>query len=308
MTQNKILIALAFTGCTGFLGCTPMVPTELANARRAYQEASAGPAAQLVPAELHKAHEALNQAEQAFSSDPEAYHTRDLAYVAERKSQMAQALAATAGDAASKNKSNSDYQTTQAGIVTKTKNDLNQTRADLASSETSGARTRADLAISERNGQKTAEQLANEQQARADAERRAAAAQEALAKLAAVKQDERGLVITLSGSVLFASDKATLLPEAQTRLDQVSEALKATKDRNAVVEGYTDSRGTDEHNIDLSQRRADAVRSYLVQRGYESSLIQARGLGKDRPIADNATAEGRANNRRVEIIISREGK
>ena len=306
MTPRKTLIAVA---CASFFGgCAPVVPTELANARRAYQQASAGPAAQLTPAELHKAHEALAAAEQAWGNDPEAYHTRDLAYVAERKAQMSMALAATARDSANKDKSNAEYQATQAGIVEKTKADLNATRADLASAEQSGAKSRADLATSEQNGQKTADQLAIEKQGRADAEKRANDAQDALAKLAAVKNEERGLVITLSGSVLFPSDQATLLPEAQTRLGQVSDALKATRQRNAVVEGHSDSRGSDSHNMDLSQRRADAVRSYLVTRGYDANKIQAHGIGKGRPIADNNTAEGRANNRRVEIIIAPEGK
>lgn len=292
MTQKTMVIVIA---CSGFLGgCTAMVPGELASARRAYQEASAGPAAQLTPAELHKAQAALEQAEEAFRSDPDSYHTRDLAYVAERKAQMAQALASIAGDSASASKSNADFQTTQAGIVQNTKNDLNQSRADLA--------------MAERDNQKSAEQLSAEKARRAEAEKRASAAQDALAKLAAVKQEERGMVITLSGSVLFASDQATLLPDAQTRLDQVSDALKATGERDAIVEGHTDSRGSESHNLDLSQRRADAVRSYLVQRGYESDRIQAHGIGKGRPIADNATAEGRANNRRVEIIIAPAGK
>ena len=306
MTQYKKIIVVA---CAGFFGgCAAAVPPELANARRAYQNASAGPAAQLVPAELHKAHEALGQAEAAFASDPYAYHTLDLAYVAERKSQMAQALAATAADSASKSKSNADFQTTQAGIVEQTKSDLTQSRADLANAEQNAARSRADLAASERVGQKTAEQLAAEKLGRADAEHRASDAQAALAKLAAIKQEDRGLVITLSGSVLFPSDQATLLPEARTRLDQVSEALMATRERNAVVEGHTDSRGSESHNLDLSQRRAESVRGYLVSRGYPADLIQAYGIGKGRPIADNNSAEGRANNRRVEIIISRDNK
>lgn len=114
------------------------------------------------------------------------------------------------------------------------------------------------------------------------------------------------MVITLSGSVLFASNQATLLPEAQSRLAQVADVLLTTRERNLVIEGHTDSRGTDSYNLDLSQRRADAVRNYLVQRNYEADRIQAHGLGKGHPIADNASAEGRANNRRVEIIIERE--
>jgi outer membrane protein OmpA-like peptidoglycan-associated protein len=114
------------------------------------------------------------------------------------------------------------------------------------------------------------------------------------------------MVITLSGSVLFASNRAVLLPEARTRLDQVAEVLLTTRERNLTVEGYTDSQGSVNYNLDLSQRRADAVRSYLVERGYQGDLIQAHGLGKGSPVADNSSPEGRANNRRVEIIIAHE--
>ena len=125
----------------------------------------------------------------------------------------------------------------------------------------------------------------------------------ALAKLAAVKEEARGLVITLSGSVLFRSDEATLLPEAQTKLGQVADALMAEKERTIVVEGHTDSQGADAYNLDLSKRRAEAVRSFLVSRGYDAGKVSAVGIGEARPLGDNATAEGRANNRRVEIVI-----
>jgi outer membrane protein OmpA-like peptidoglycan-associated protein len=106
--------------------------------------------------------------------------------------------------------------------------------------------------------------------------------------------------------VLFASNQSVLLPEARTRLDQVAAVLLTTRERHLVVEGHTDSQGTDSHNMDLSQRRADAVRNYLVQKDYGADLIQANGLGEGRPVADNGNAEGRANNRRVEIIIERD--
>jgi outer membrane protein OmpA-like peptidoglycan-associated protein len=152
----------------------------------------------------------------------------------------------------------------------------------------------------------TTQQLSDEREARTAADKRAADAQAALAKLAAVKDEARGMVITLSGSVLFASDRAVLLPEARTRLGQVADVLLTSKERNLTVEGHTDSQGSDSHNLDLSQRRADAVRTYLVERGYQGDLIKANGLGEGSPIADNASAEGRANNRRVEIIVTRE--
>ena len=94
------------------------------------------------------------------------------------------------------------------------------------------------------------------------------------------------------------------MPAAQTRLDQVADALVA-KGRDVVIEGHTDSKGTHATNLNLSQRRAESVRSYLVSRGFPLEKMLARGLGPDRPIAENSSAEGRANNRRVEIIIAK---
>jgi outer membrane protein OmpA-like peptidoglycan-associated protein len=117
------------------------------------------------------------------------------------------------------------------------------------------------------------------------------------------KEDERGVVITLSGSVLFKSGKSTLLTSAKTKLDQVVAALLSFGERNIVVEGHTDSQGTEGDNLILSQARADTVLHYLVKQGYPATLIKANGLGEGQPIADNDSTEGRANNRRVEIII-----
>jgi outer membrane protein OmpA-like peptidoglycan-associated protein len=283
MKPIAYLISIAFAGL--IVGCAASIPPpELVNARQAYQRASAGQAAQLVPAELHKAQAALAIAEKSFQDDPKSFRTRDLAYVADRKAKMAEALATTTAGNAATAKANKDLQATQTEIVKNTKEDL---------------------AAAERSAALKTAQLAAEQRARLDAENRAADAQAALAKLAAVKEEERGLVITLSGSVLFASNKSELLPAAQNRLNQVAEALMATKERKLTVEGHTDSQGSSSYNQVLSQQRADAVRSYIISRGYPGELIQAHGIGKDRPVADNGNAEGRANNRRVEIIIDR---
>jgi outer membrane protein OmpA-like peptidoglycan-associated protein len=290
MKTNTLLIVIASAGL--FSSCAAAVPQELVSAREAYQRASTGRAAQAAPAQLHVANEALAKAEQSFQENPDSYQTRDLAYVAERKAEMAEATASIVIEQKSQTQSKSDYQATQGNIISNTKQDLNKTRMELTASEHSG--------------ELTAEQLSAEKAARAAAEKQAADAQAALAKLAAVKQEPRGMVITLSGSVLFASNQATLLPEARTRLDQVADVLLTTRERNITVEGHTDSQGSDSHNMDLSQRRADAVRSYLIQRGYEADRIKAHGLGEGQPIADNASVEGRANNRRVEIVIERD--
>ncbi len=340
----KIIGSLIIVVAAALLfGCAASVPSELAGARQAYLHASAGPAAQLAPVELHKAQQALAQAETSFSKDGKSYHTRDLAYVAQRKAEMADVQASIASQQTSKSQANKAYEVTQGNILQETTQDLSDTRTALAESERDGQatsqklsaeqtarleaeqrtaaqrrltqettqnlnQTRTALAVSERSGQATANQLSAEQKARLEAEERTAAALAALARLAAVKEEARGLVITLSGSVLFRSDEATLMPGAELKLNQVAEALLASKTRNVVVEGFTDSQGADQYNIDLSQRRADTVRNYLVQRGFDATRIQGRGIGEGRPVADNATAEGRANNRRVEIVLEREAK
>jgi outer membrane protein OmpA-like peptidoglycan-associated protein len=148
----------------------------------------------------------------------------------------------------------------------------------------------------------------NERERREDADRRAAAANAALAGIGTVKQEPRGMVITLSGSVLFASNKSELLPSAQKKLGDVADALnKQDPQSKMIVEGHADSQGAAEYNQELSQRRAEAVRTYLVSRGISAERVSAQGFGLTRPIADNASAEGRANNRRVEIVVQQVG-
>ena len=122
--------------------------------------------------------------------------------------------------------------------------------------------------------------------------------------LQSVKEESRGLVITLSGQVLFSSGQWVLLPAARAALDNVADALKAQPDRKITVEGYTDSQGTQASNLVLSQARAEAVRKYLVSRGVAEEKIRATGFGAESPLAPNDTAEGRANNRRVEIVLA----
>jgi outer membrane protein OmpA-like peptidoglycan-associated protein len=184
--------------------------------------------------------------------------------------------------------------------------ELDKAAAVKASKDKADAELAADKASKDKADAEFQKQQAEiAKQDLSDSEKRTAAALAELAKLAAVKEEERGLVITLSGSVLFRSAESTLLSSAQVKLDQVANALLAVRARNLIVEGHTDFQGSESYNQGLSQRRADAVRDYLVQRGYPADRIQARGKGKGSPIADNASPEGRANNRRVEIIIER---
>ncbi len=346
--KTKQLLALV-TSAVLFAGCASVAPNELVNARSAYQLASEGPAKQLVPAELHKAHEALAMAEQSFQKAPDSFKTKDLAYVAQRKSEQAGALGIMAADTASKDKSNADYQKMQTEIVAQGKQDLRDSEKRTADAQTEidkQAALKAAKDTADANLQRQQADIERGQQALRDADKRTAVAQAeidkqaalkaakeksdadiaqgqqdlrdsekrttdalaSLASLASVKEDSRGLIITLSGSILFRSAQSNLLPPAQVKLDQVAKALLAIPARNLIVEGYTDSQGSESYNQGLSQQRANAVRDYLVQRGYPSERIQSRGKGEASPIADNASPEGRANNRRVEIVIEREAQ
>lgn len=105
-------------------------------------------------------------------------------------------------------------------------------------------------------------------------------------------------------AVDFEFNSTQLTAPAQQTLDEVAAALLTQPELNVEVQGHTDSIGTDAYNLGLSQRRADAVRAYLISKGLSSSVLTAKGYGKSKPIASNATAEGRAQNRRVAFEVT----
>jgi outer membrane protein OmpA-like peptidoglycan-associated protein len=117
------------------------------------------------------------------------------------------------------------------------------------------------------------------------------------------RETDRGLVVTL-GDLLFASGKSDLKGGAANNLDKLAEFLKQYPDRNAAIEGHTDNVGGDDFNQDLSQRRADKVKVYLISEGIASNRLTVSGMGETSPVASNDSATGRQQNRRVEVIIS----
>ena len=129
---------------------------------------------------------------------------------------------------------------------------------------------------------------------------------EALTAELAAKETERGLILTL-GNVLFDVDGHQLKPGAVPTMDKLSEFLKAYPDRDVVIEGFTDSTGSDAYNKNLSELRANAVKQALMSRGIEENRIATEGFGEARPVATNETAAGRQQNRRVEVVIPNVG-
>jgi outer membrane protein OmpA-like peptidoglycan-associated protein len=278
LVQYSSLLLLCVSGCAG---ATP--PREILDARSAYNTAASGPAGRLALADLHTAKETLQAAEQSYDRDGNTQDTRDLAYTAQRRAELATARADVV----------QSLRQRDAVIAQMNANQTAQVQL------TSAALGRANQQLN------SATQALSAERARAaDAERRAAQAASDLARIATVKQEARGLVITLSGSILFASGKSEILPAAQSKLSDVANALmKQDPSAKIVVEGFTDSTGGDALNQALSESRAEAVRSFLVSHGVSSDRISAEGRGPSDPIADNASPEGRANNRRVEIVI-----
>ena len=287
----RTIVTFATIASVGpMLGCATAPPPQLVEARTSYAASSSGLAARLTPTELHDAELVLAKANAEFDAHGDTLQCRDYAYIARNKVQLADVKARTELDR------QKIAEAVKAGVVVRDKQ-VKTTQAALAS-------TREQLNAKTAESEKTAEQLAVEKQARLEAESKLAGAMKDLAAIAAVKEDARGLVITLSGAVLFASNKYTLLNTAMTKLDQVAEALKAQgSDKRMVVEGHTDSQGSDMINQPLSLNRANAVRDYLVNRGVDAAKIRAVGMGSTRPLLDNRNAENRANNRRVEIVI-----
>jgi outer membrane protein OmpA-like peptidoglycan-associated protein len=265
------------TACLGLvllgLGCAGAPPQNLKDARAAYERASQGPAKDLAPAQLHAAQVALALAEKTYDDEGSSANARDRAYVALRKAELAEV---------------------QASITREIQQvERAQQRGEMAEEQQHTA-VRQEL-------EQTREQLNAEIQRRQEA---VEAQQRALAALGDVKKESRGTVITIPGSVSFASGKATLLPSARNRLAQVATALKqGDTSSKIVIEGHTDATGSPDTNQQLSMQRAEAVRQALISNGVPAQRVEAVGYGESRPVADNASPSGRATNRRVEIVV-----
>ena len=284
---------LALAVCGALVACGPGAPPkDLVQARTAYDRAVRGPATELAPAELDTAKQSLMRAEATFQDEGDSPITRDRAYVAERKAMAAEAQAGIVQAERDRAAVEKDFKKAQM-------DSLDATKAQLQAARTAGARSQAEA-------EQTKAALAAEKAAREAAEKRAQEALDSLRQIASVKEESRGVVITLSGAVLFATGKYELLPIARDKLSEVARALKDQGYESILVEGHTDSRGNVSANEVLSRQRAESVRTALISEGIVPDKIRATGLGSARPVADNSTAEGRANNRRVEIVVDRQ--
>jgi outer membrane protein OmpA-like peptidoglycan-associated protein len=120
---------------------------------------------------------------------------------------------------------------------------------------------------------------------------------------AKVERVGEGIKITFASGILFDVNKSDLRAEAQANITDLAEILRKYDDTNILIEGHTDSDGTEEYNMSLSERRARAVSNYLAQREVDARRMTVTWYGESQPVADNSTPEGKQANRRVEIAI-----
>jgi outer membrane protein OmpA-like peptidoglycan-associated protein len=168
-----------------------------------------------------------------------------------------------------------------------------QADAARAQAEAAAANARAAQAAAEHSAQQATDQT-EQMRERLRAQ---------LGQVLQTQETARGLIVNMS-DVLFDTGQYTLKTDAREKLAKVSGILLAYPDLKVQVEGYTDTVGSDEYNLTLSQHRADAVRDYLVSQGVSAANTTSVGYGKSNPIADNGTAAGRAQNRRVNLVVS----
>jgi outer membrane protein OmpA-like peptidoglycan-associated protein len=142
-------------------------------------------------------------------------------------------------------------------------------------------------------------------QAESDRQRMRDQLREQLNAVLVTRETARGLIVNMS-DVLFDTARHSLRPAAREKLARVSGILSLHSDLVLEVEGHTDSVGSDSYNQGLSERRAESVKQYLISQGVKSESITSRGFGESQPVADNSTAAGRQQNRRVEIVVSGE--
>jgi outer membrane protein OmpA-like peptidoglycan-associated protein len=271
-----------FTGALvvlGACGASIQKPESLTQAQSLYQTLQSQGADRRAEGDMIRARGAIDTAQGAFSQAQNQEYVNGIAAVALRMTQTAEA-------------SNS------------------RALAQRSTDSLHDARLQKQLALSQAQGAAA--------QARADSLHKVAEAanaqlgqamqqlQSLVSEMTNIKETARGLVLSLS-DILFDVGQATIKPSAQNNIRQIASVLKQYPSHHISVEGYTDATGGDAYNLKLSEARAGAVRAALVGGGIDSTIISSHGFGKDNPVAANTTPDGRAANRRVEVIIEGAG-
>src|SRR6202451_2331239 len=286
-------------------------PLQLYEAINAIQIAEATGAAQYAPDILAKAKQELEKAQALDSKksqrkemityargavqDAEDARVSTLRKIVEEKQRQQQVAVQQAQDAAQQAQLAAQQEAAQQHQLAAKRAPQKGYKADAqrAQAEAAAANARAAQAAAEHSAAQATDQT-EQMRERLKAQ---------LNQVLQTQETARGLIVNLS-DVLFDTAKYTLKPDAREKLAKVSGILLAYPGLKVQVEGYTDNVGGDQYNLTLSQQRGDAVRAYLVSQGVSPDNISSTGYGMSNPVADNATAAGRAQNRRVNLVVS----
>ena len=270
--MKKLLLVGAVTAAIAACASPPQRSEQVEQARAEIQTLTQDPLAQSAAGkDLEAARKSMQDAEMALQQKQPPAVVDHYAYLAKRHAEAGEARVAEAHSRQE---------------VASAQGDRDKILMDSRSREAMNAQAQADAAKNQTAAAQA--QLANTQQQLADLQ---------------AKQTDRGVVVTL-GDVLFDTGQATLKPGADLAVNRLATFLSSNPHTKVLIEGHTDSRGSDDYNIGLSDRRARAVSTALESRGISSDQIQTLGRGKAYPVASNDTPGGRQQNRRVEIVFS----
>jgi outer membrane protein OmpA-like peptidoglycan-associated protein len=291
LNRSKSLVAIAVASVLlASCAAAPTRPSGADEARAKLTRLQANPdLANRAPAAIAEADAAVRLAELP-QTDPALGEYR--VYIADRKVDIAAAQAQTRF-----------YEDQRAALEAQQQN----ARLDARTHEVEVARDQTARAKADDESQRmvASQALSDANAANAAASASADQATELQRQIDALqfKVTNRGLVLTL-GDVTFATGRAELMTGATGHLDRLADFLKEYSDRTVVIEGYTDSTGTQAYNQQLSERRAESVRGYLSSHGVDYARLSASGRGMSDPVSGNDSATGRQQNRRVEVIVS----
>jgi len=292
--QHYRFLPTALLAMATLAGCASVPENSLLNeARNDYRAAQNNPQViNLAPNELKQAGDALAKANDASIKKEDAAVVTHLAYLAKQRAAIAQEAA---------KQKEAEMAVTNAAAERSTIR-LEARAAEVSKAQQSAAESQRQAEASQQQAVTSQQQSEMSQQQARDAEMRTSQLETQLKELNA-KKTERGLVITL-GDVLFDTNKAQLKSGSTRSLQKLADFLKQYPQRKARIEGYTDSTGGADYNQGLSDRRAKAVRTSLVDMGISNDRIATQGYGEESPVASNDNAAGRQLNRRVEIVLS----
>ncbi len=290
---TRLLTLIALTATLAACSTVPERNSDLDRARGRFNMAQRdAQVVMLAPEELNIARTTMDQAQNAWDQkqpkatvDHLSYMTAQRVIIAQETASSRAAQAITANASAERDKLLLAQRTAEADLA----------HQKLAAAERSNVQKTNQLA--------QADAAAKQDQARIDYSDARARALELELKDLNAKKTERGFVITL-GDVLFDSGQDRLLPEGTGYMVRLAEAFKRNTALTAAIEGYTDSVGSSESNMELSARRARTVMAALMGQGVLSSQLSVRAMGENNPAASNDTSAGRQMNRRVEIIFT----